>query len=241
MPTRCSPCAAPQTMAPLPGFLNATGDASKSGQVQKHSKKQGMLPFEGLTRNWHALWLISRVHARAGAPEMLPYQGQTIREGWFTLTRPGGHWHRDRPTVTPLQGQDGDEREPGPQDGSGACDGLVRPLAWGLESQLGPGVCTRHLDRPAPADPGQDLHGCGRRVGTEERFHAPFARGVAHQDKAEVGGREARRMPQGRAREPPPLLALAAVPVHRDVLPGGIRTRRPGLGVHPSPNPSLPG
>jgi hypothetical protein len=44
MPTRCWPCAAPNTMAPLTGCLLGTGNGSKASQGKHLLKKQGMLP-----------------------------------------------------------------------------------------------------------------------------------------------------------------------------------------------------
>src|ERR687886_477286 len=44
-PTRCWPCAVPNTMAPLTGSLNVTGNASKSGQGKRLLKNGECSPL----------------------------------------------------------------------------------------------------------------------------------------------------------------------------------------------------
>jgi len=107
----------------------------------------------------------SKVHHRPGAPEMPSSQGQTVRKGRLGFVIPGGDRHRDLTASTQLQREDSDTREQGQQDGGGASHGLVRPLALGLQPQLGSTLFTRDLDRPAPDDPCQDWRWRGLQVG----------------------------------------------------------------------------
>ena len=58
---------------------------------------------------------------------------------------PGGHRHGDLPVFAQLQSQDSDQGKQGQQDGGGTGDGLVRPLALGLDVQMGSDFLTRHL------------------------------------------------------------------------------------------------
>ena len=75
-------------------------------------------------RQLHALYLGSRVHRIPRTPEMAADQGQTVRERRRALVVPGGNRHRALPVAAQLQGQHGDERTPGQQDGGG------RAIAW---------------------------------------------------------------------------------------------------------------
>ena len=108
-------------------------------------------------RQLHALYLGSRVHRIPRTPEMAADQGQTVRERRRALVVPGGNRHRALPVAAKLQGQHGDERKPGQQDGGGAGDRLVRPLALGRQAQLGSALFKRHRERPAHDDPRQAL------------------------------------------------------------------------------------
>jgi hypothetical protein len=117
-------------------------DFGHLGRERKASEQER----ERLPWKLHALRLSRRVHQIAGTPEMPSYQCQTVGERRLALAIPGGHGHRDVPVLAQRQGQDGDEREQGQQNRGGAGDGLVRPLALGLQPQMGAGLLTRHLD-----------------------------------------------------------------------------------------------
>jgi hypothetical protein len=65
--------------------------------------------------------------------------------------------HRYRPTAR--AGSHSQRSQlPRPFFAWGACDGIVRPLAWGLHAKMRPGFSARHLDRPAHHDPQQALY-----------------------------------------------------------------------------------
>jgi hypothetical protein len=123
--------------------------------------------FENLLRKLHGLCLGSRVHQIPRTPEMLAYQGQTIRERRLSLVIPGGHWERNLAIVAQPQGQQGDEREQSEQDRGGASNRLVRPLALGFQPELGSPLRKGDLDRPAHDDPRQDLPRGRLQVSTE--------------------------------------------------------------------------
>src|SRR5206468_11683492 len=106
---------------------------------------------------------------------------------------------------------------------------LVRPLALGLQPQMGSALFKRHLKRPAHDDPLQDLLRRRLEIGTEERFHAQLALRVRHQHVADRYGGQPGSIPPGSAREDPQLFALATVPRDFHGLPGGIAARCPAL------------
>jgi hypothetical protein len=98
---------------------------------------------------WQGLCLRSRVHHIPRAPEMSPDQGPTIRAWGLRLVIPGRHRNRDLPVVAQPQGQHGDERAHSQEEGGGAGHRRLRPLALGCHPEMGPGLFTGHLDRPA--------------------------------------------------------------------------------------------
>jgi hypothetical protein len=185
--------------------------------------------LEGLPWKLHELWLRSRVHQIQGVPEMPTNQGQTVREGWLGFVIPCRYRHRDLLVLAQLQGQHGHQREQCQQDGNGAGDGLVRPLALGFQPEVRAGLFKGHLHRPAHHDPLQDLHGHGLQVGTEKRLHPQLPLRVAHDDKANRHRGQAGSVPQGCAREDPELFELAPVPLRLHGLPWGIGALRPAL------------
>lgn len=121
-----------------------------------------------------------------------------------------------------VPGQQRHEREQSQQDRGRASNGLGRPLPLGLQPRMRPGLRTGPLPRPAPDNPLQELHRRCRRIGTAEGFIVQIILRVAHQDIANRHRGQAWGVPQRCARKDPPRLALAAIPVHFDRLPGGI-------------------
>jgi retron-type reverse transcriptase len=73
-------------------------------------------------------------------------QGQAVRERRLTRVRPGAHRHRDLTALAQPQSQHRDEREQAQQDGGGAGDRLVGPLALGLQPEMGPALFKGDLD-----------------------------------------------------------------------------------------------
>ena len=81
--------------------------------------------LEGLPWKLRDLWLGRSVHQIVGAPEMLTYQGQTIREGRLGFVLPGCHRHRDLPALTQLQRQHYDKGEQCQEDWGGPSNRVV--------------------------------------------------------------------------------------------------------------------
>src|SRR5262245_8572462 len=102
--------------------------------------------IQSLLRKLHNLCFGSRGHQISCPPEMPTHQGQTVRERRFLLVVPGGHWHRNATILIQLQGQHRHEREQRQQDGSGARNGLVRPLPLGLQPEMRPPFFKGDLD-----------------------------------------------------------------------------------------------
>lgn len=143
---------------------------------------------------------------------MAPHHGHTVDQGGLGLMVPGRRLHRKHPLVTQRSGQPGDERAPSQPHWRGAGHGEGRPRAWGLQPELGAGLLTRHLDRPAPHDPWKDSSGRGLKVGTDECLHPQLPRRVGPQHLANRHRRQARRVPQSGAGETPERWALRRGP-----------------------------
>jgi hypothetical protein len=128
---------------------------------------------------------------------MLAYQPQAIREGWFRVVIPGGHWPRDLAIRTQRQGQQGDEREEAHQHGSGPRHSVVRPWALGFHAERCAALFQADRNRPAHDDPLQDLPRGRLQVGAEARCQPPLPLWVTPPDNAEVDGGQAASVPQG--------------------------------------------
>jgi Integrase core domain len=77
--------------------------------------------------------------------------------------------------MTHLQGQHCDEREEAQEDGGGAGDGPVGPLALGLQTKMRPTFFNRDLDRPPHDDPRQHRLGEAYRSVQKKAFMRSFS------------------------------------------------------------------
>ena len=126
---------------------------------------------------------------------MAPDQGDGVHEGRRRLVVPGGPaLGHGVPFLQRVSGQCGPGKET-QQDGRGAGDGLVRPLALGLHAQVGPRLPEGDLQLPAQHKPLQDLGRVRRRVGTEQGLRGEDALGVSDQHPANEHGGLARAVP----------------------------------------------
>jgi hypothetical protein len=152
---------------------------------------------------------------------MPPYPCPPLRARGLSLVIPGRPRHRALPTVAQPQGQPGHPREQRPEDGGGAGDRRLRPLAWSCPPHMGPGRVTGHRDRPAPDDPPPERR--------------PQRRGSPRQASAGWSHRPVRETPQRVVRGPPYPSASASSPggSARAAQPCTRRWRVPWVGVGP--------
>ena len=93
-------------------------------------------------------------------------------------------------------GQSG-PREEAQQDGSGAGDGQVGPLALGFNAQMGSSFLEGDLQLPTQDKPFQDLGRVSRRVGGQQSLGIEGTFGVSDQHPADGHRRFARAVPDG--------------------------------------------
>ena len=68
-----------------------------------------------------------------------------------------------------LIGPERHQREQAQQRWRGAGNRLVRPLALRLHAEMAAHLRKRHLDRPAPHEPAQDVHRIGLQIRAQEK------------------------------------------------------------------------
>src|SRR4051795_10680504 len=78
-----------------------------------------------------------------------------------------------------------DEGEQAEQGGGGARDGLIGPLALGLDAEMATDLGEGDLGAPAASKPAQDIEWIGGEIGAQERLRAELALAVAHQHVAD--------------------------------------------------------
>ena len=88
---------------------------------------------------------------------MASRQGDGVHEGWRRLVVLGGFTLGDGMMFLQGVGGQGGPGEETQQDGRGAGDGQVRPLALGLHAQMGPDLMEGDFQLPAQDKPFQDL------------------------------------------------------------------------------------
>src|SRR5205823_12220756 len=114
----------------------------------------------------------------------------------------------------------------------------VRPLPLRLQAQVRTGLLEGHLQTPSLHHVPQDLRRQESLLGAEVRRVRLLALGIAGQDVADRDRVLTAPMPQPGPGEDPHRLAVAAVPVHLDILPGRVAPLGP-LGQATLPPPLL--
>src|SRR4029078_10327381 len=104
-----------------------------------------------------------------------------------------------------------DEGEQAQQGGGGAGDGLIGPLALGLDAEVSAYLGEGNLGAPATNEPAQDVERIGREVGAQKRLRAELILAVAHQHIADRGVMAGMR-PDGVAADDLDLALCAAIP-----------------------------
>src|SRR3954451_3558789 len=84
-----------------------------------------------------------------------------------------------------LIGPERDEGEQAEQGGGGASDGLIGPLALGLDAEMATDLGEGDLGAPAASKPAQDIERIGGEIGAQEGLRAELILAVAHQHVAD--------------------------------------------------------
>src|SRR3954447_24703617 len=125
-----------------------------------------------------------------------------------------------------LMSPERDEGEQAEQGGGGSGDGLIGPLALGLDAEVATDLGEGDLGTPATRKPAQDIEWIGREIGAQEGLRAELVLAVAHQhvaDRDVVAGMR----PDGGAADDLDLALGAAIPA-RDLqaVPAYVRARQ---------------
>src|ERR1044071_883282 len=110
-----------------------------------------------------------------------------------------------------LRDPEGDEREQAEQGGGGAGDGLIGPLALGLDAEMATDLGEGDLGAPAASKPAQNIEWICGEIGAQEGLRAELILAVAHQHVADwdvVAGMR----PDGGAADDLDLALCAAIP-----------------------------
>jgi hypothetical protein len=125
--------------------------------------------------HFHAVACVRQPAECGMHPEMAPDQCQSISEGRGRLGVPGGLADRGggpgQRSVC-LEGHQGEQAQQGRR---GPQDGTLRPLALGLDAQMGAHFVERHFDLPATDEPGEDLLRISVEIGAQQRLGAESA------------------------------------------------------------------
>src|SRR5690349_14664323 len=84
-----------------------------------------------------------------------------------------------------LMSPERDEGEQAEQGGGGAGDGLIGPLALGLDAEVATDLGEGDFGAPAASKPAQDIERIGRGIGAQEGLRAELILAVAHQHVAD--------------------------------------------------------
>src|SRR5215204_503501 len=84
-----------------------------------------------------------------------------------------------------LMSPERDEGEQAEQGGGGASNGLIGPLALGLDAEVATDFGEGNLGAPATNKPAQDVERIGREIGAQEGLRAGLILAVAHQHVAD--------------------------------------------------------
>src|SRR5690242_21824773 len=79
----------------------------------------------------------------------------------------------------------GEKGEQAEQGGGGSRDGLIGPLALGLDAEMATDLGEGDLGAPAASKPAQDIERIGGEIGAQEGLRAELALAVAHQHVAD--------------------------------------------------------
>src|SRR5215211_3330468 len=110
-----------------------------------------------------------------------------------------------------LMSPERDEGEQAEQGGGGAGDGLIGPLALGLDAEVATDLGEGDLGTPAANEPAQDIERIGCEIGAQEGLRTELILAVAHQhvaDRDVVAGMR----PDGGATDDLDLALGAAIP-----------------------------
>src|SRR4051794_35072276 len=110
-----------------------------------------------------------------------------------------------------LMSPERDEGEQAEQGGGGAGDGLIGPLALGLDAEVAADLGEGDLHAPAANEPAQDVERIGCEIGAQEGLRAELILAIAHQhvaDRDVVAGMR----PNGGAADDLDLALCAAIP-----------------------------
>ena len=129
---------------------------------------------------------------------MASHQGDGVHEGGRRFVVPGrsalGHGVL---FLQPVSGQGGPGEEP-QQDGCGAGDGQIGPLALGFHAQVGSHLLESNFQLPAQDEPFQDLGRVRRWVGAQQGLGGEGALGISDQHPADEDWRLAGAVPDRR-------------------------------------------
>ncbi len=115
------------------------------------------------------------------------------------------------------------EREQAEQSWRCACDGWIGPLALTFDAQVAPNFGKRHLNRPAPDKPTEDIDWIGFDIGAQECLRPEFASKIADQDIADRH-KAPGMMPQSSARDDLDNPLAPSIPAgYLDASPAGLR------------------
>src|SRR4051794_37945652 len=110
-----------------------------------------------------------------------------------------------------LMSPERDEGEQAEQGGGGAGDGLIGPLALGLDAEVATDLGEGNLGAPATNEPAQDVERIGGEIGAQKRLRAELILAVAHQHIADRDVMAGMR-PDGGAADDLDLALGAAIP-----------------------------
>ena len=131
---------------------------------------------------------------------MASHQGNGVHEGRRRLVIPSGLALGHRVSFLQRVGGQGDPGEDSQQDGRGAGDGQVGPLALGFQAQVGPHLLKGNFQLPAQDKPFQDLGRVRRGVGAQQGLGGEGALGISDQHPADADWRLAGAVPDRRLR-----------------------------------------
>src|SRR3954451_20714457 len=104
-----------------------------------------------------------------------------------------------------------DEGEQAEQGGGGAGDGLIGPLALGLDAEVATDLGEGDLHAPAADEPAQDIERIGGEIGAQEGLRTELILAVTHQHVADRDVMAGMR-PDGGTADDLDLALCAAIP-----------------------------
>src|SRR4051812_41824995 len=118
----------------------------------------------------HAAVQTNRATSKCGSPQGPAHRRKSVAEGEVPFLVPGSATGLSQPANTRVAGPEGHEGEQAEQSRRRSRNGLVRPLALCLHTQVPAHLCKGHLRGPAADKPTQDIEriGAGPCTGTPE-------------------------------------------------------------------------